>query len=281
MRVTIWGCRGSVATPGPETVRYGGNTPCVEVRLSDGMPVVLDAGTGIRQLGSKLGAESPPEIHLLLSHLHLDHLVGLGFFKPLFMPGVTVHMWGPQSPIETLESRIGRYLSPPLFPVQLKDLQANVTLHDVPDGPWQIGSATVMADPVSHQGPTLGYRIEENGRAFTYIPDHEPAIGVDLADVEQDWISGFRLAADTDLLLHDAQYSREEYVDHVGWGHSSIDHVVTLAKRAHARELVLFHHDPFHSDADLEVLQTEARRLWGSDGTAPVLAFEGWELDLG
>jgi phosphoribosyl 1,2-cyclic phosphodiesterase len=270
-----------VAAPGPDTVRYGGNTPCVEVRLVDGTPLVLDAGTGIRALGAKLNAERPPEIHLLLSHLHLDHLVGLGFFRPLFTPGLQVHMWGPQSPTETLEARISRYLSPPLFPVQLADLQADVTLHDVPEGSWEIGSARVLGDPVSHQGPTLGYRIEENGRALTYIPDHEPAIGVDLTDVEQDWISGFRLAADTDILLHDAQYTREEYIDHIGWGHSSIDHVVTLAKRAQARELVLFHHDPFHSDADLELLQIEARRLWGAQGTQPVLAFEGMQLDLG
>lgn len=280
MEVTVWGCRGSVASPGPDTVRYGGNTPCVEVKLSDGTPVVLDAGTGIRALGAKLQLEKPKEIHLLLSHLHLDHLVGLGFFRPLFIPGQKVHMWGPQSPVETLEARISRYLSPPLFPVQLADLQADVELHDVPDEPWQIGSATVLGDPVSHQGPTLGYRIEENGRALTYIPDHEPSIGMDLHDVEQDWISGFRLASETDVLLHDAQYSQEEYEAHVGWGHSSIDHVVTLAQRAHARELVLFHHDPFHSDADLEILEVEARRLWGSQGTAPVLAYEGMRLEL-
>jgi phosphoribosyl 1,2-cyclic phosphodiesterase len=281
MQVTIWGCRGSVAVSGPDTVRYGGNTPCVEVRLADGTPLVLDAGTGIRQLGAKLALEQPREIHLLLSHLHLDHLVGLGFFRPLFMPGIEVHLWGPQSPMETLEARISKYLSPPLFPVHLSDLQAEITLHDVPEESWQIGSARVLGDPVSHQGPTLGYRIEENGRALTYIPDHEPAVGVDLELVELDWISGFRLASETDVLLHDAQYSAEEYVDHIGWGHSSINQVVTLAKRAQARELVLFHHDPFHSDADLELLETEARRLWGAEGVAPVLAFEGMQLDLG
>jgi phosphoribosyl 1,2-cyclic phosphodiesterase len=270
-----------VAVSGPDTARYGGNTPCVEVRLADGTPIVLDAGTGIRALGAKLALERPPEIHLLLSHLHLDHLVGLGFFRPLFMPGIQVHLWGPQSPTETLEARISRYLSPPLFPVQLSDLQADVTLHDVPEDSWQIGSARVLGDPVSHQGPTLGYRVEENGRALTYIPDHEPAVGIDLDKVELDWISGFRLASEADVLLHDAQYSADEYIEHVGWGHSSINQVVTLAKRAQARALVLFHHDPFHSDDDLEVLETEARRLWGSDGVAPVLAFEGMRLDLG
>ena len=269
-----------MAAPGPETVRYGGNTPCVEVRLDDGTVIILDAGTGIRALGTKLQAEPPATIHLLLSHLHLDHLQGLGFFRPLFTKGLEIHLWGPPSPVDSLESRISRYLSPPLFPVQLSDLQARVTLHEIPDVPWQIGSATLVADPVSHQGPTLGYRIEDGGRSLTYIPDHEPSIGIDLATIGKDWISGFRLARDTDVLLHDAQYSEEEYQEHVGWGHSSINQVVTLAKRARARGWCCSTTIPFHTDEDLEVLEREAQRLWGADGTSPVLAFEGMELEL-
>jgi phosphoribosyl 1,2-cyclic phosphodiesterase len=279
MKATIWGCRGSVASPGPDTVRYGGNTPCVEVRLNDGAVIVLDAGTGIRALGARLAADPPPRIDLLLSHLHLDHLQGLGFFRPLFMPGLDIHLWGPRSPLDSLESRISRYLSPPLFPVQLSDLQALVTLHDIPDAPWQIGGATLVADLVSHKGPTLGYRIEEAGRCLTYIPDHEPGLGLDLATIGKDWISGFRLAAEADILVHDAQYSEAEYLEHRGWGHSSIAQVVTLARRCAVRRLVLFHHDPFHTDSDLEVLQAEAKVLWGGNGSGPELAFEGMVLD--
>jgi ribonuclease BN (tRNA processing enzyme) len=253
----------------------------VEVRLEDGTPIVLDAGTGVRALGAKLQAERPPEIHLLLSHLHLDHLVGLGFFRPLFASGMSVHLWGPPSPVDSLADRISRYMSPPLFPVQLSDLQADVTLHDVPEEPWQIGNARVTAELVSHQGPTLGYRIEENGRSLTYIPDHEPAMGMDLITVEQEWISGFHLAEHADVLLHDSQYTAAEYKQRVGWGHSSIEQVVTLARRASVRQLVLFHHDPFHTDADLEKLEVEARRLWGPDGDPPVLAYEGLQMEMG
>jgi phosphoribosyl 1,2-cyclic phosphodiesterase len=277
---TVWGCRGSVAAPGPDTLRYGGNTPCVEVRLDDGTVIILDAGTGIRALGAKLQSDPPARIHLLLSHLHLDHLQGLGFFRPLFVKGLEIHLWGPRSPVDSLESRISRYLSPPLFPVQLSDLQALLTLHEIPEEPFAIGSARLVADPVSHQGPTLGYRIEDGERSLTYIPDHEPSLGIDLTTIGQDWISGFRLASGTDVLLHDAQYSEEEYADHVGWGHSSIRQVVTLAQRASVGRLVLFHHDPFHTDADLEVLEREAQRLWGGVGTSPVLAFEGMKLEL-
>lgn len=282
MRATVWGCRGSVAAPGPETIRYGGNTPCVEVRTAGGGILILDAGTGIRALGIQLAQETPSRVDLLLSHLHLDHLVGLGFFAPLFQKNVEVHVWGPRSPVESLQERIARYLSPPLFPVRLTDMPSLVELHDVPEQAWSIGSVTLRADSVSHNGPTLGYRIEEDGRSLTYIPDHEPAMGgMDLESIETEWISGFGLATGADVLLHDAQYTHEEYGSHVGWGHSSLPQVVTLARRAGVGRLVLFHHDPLHTDEYLEtVMLAEARRLWGDGGTAPELAYEGMELAL-
>lgn len=276
----VWGCRGSLPAPGPETLRYGGNTACVEVRLADGTLVILDAGTGIRKLGLKLQGEQPRQVHLLLSHLHLDHLVGLGFFPPLFTKGVEIHVWGPRSPLDTLGERISRYLSPPLFPLHLADAQSRLQLHDVPEQGWTIGGATVLADLVSHSGPTLGFRIEENGASLAYIPDHEPAKGVDLASLEPDWISGYSLMAGVDVLLHDAQYTPEEYQQRVGWGHSSIEQVVTVARRSGAKQLILFHHDPVHSDDQLELMLEEARRLWGTAGKPPILAFEGMELDV-
>lgn len=280
MRATIWGCRGSLAAPGRETLRYGGNTACVEVRLNDGSLVILDAGTGIRPLGLKVQAEQPREVHLLLSHLHLDHLVGLGFFPPLFTNGVDIHVWGPRSPLDTLEARISRYLSPPLFPIHLSDAQSRLQLHDVPDGSWSIGGATLLADHVSHSGPTLGFRIEESGASLAYIPDHEPAMGIDLANMEPEWISGYALMAGVDVLLHDAQYTQDEYLQRIGWGHSSIEQVVTLARRSGVKQLILFHHDPKHSDADLELMEAHAWRLWGESGKRPILAHEGMKLDL-
>jgi len=281
VRARVWGCRGSLAAPGPDTLRYGGNTSCVAVELHSGQTLVLDAGTGMRPLGVALEAASVGEVHVLLSHLHLDHLQGLGFFRPLFRAGVEVHIWGPPSPVQHLSDRIGAYLSPPLFPVRLADIPSNVTFHDAPQEGVTIGTATVTASLVTHQGPTVGYRIEEAGRALAYLPDHEPSLGgTDLASQPADWISGYAVASGVDVLLHDAQYGDDEYPHHVGWGHSSIGHVVAFARKADVGQLVLFHHDPYHTDDELEALVAEARALWG-DGGGPVCgAWEGMEITL-
>src|SRR5436190_6826232 len=145
MRVTVWGCRGSVATPGAETVRYGGNTSCVEVSLDDGAVIVLDAGTGIRPLGQELLTRAARRITVLLTHLHLDHLEGLRFFGPLFDPEAQVDIWGPPSPVSSLQERIARSFSPPLFPLDLRSVPAEVTFHDVPRQPWAIDGASLTA----------------------------------------------------------------------------------------------------------------------------------------
>jgi phosphoribosyl 1,2-cyclic phosphodiesterase len=279
VKARVWGCRGSLATPGPDTLRYGGNTSCVEVRV-DGSVIVLDAGTGIRPLGLLLERERVPEVHILLSHLHMDHLQGLGFFKPLFDREVAVHVWGPSSPTRSLADRIATYLSPPLFPVSVSELPSQLTFHDAPDTPWTVGAATITAVNVAHQGPTLGFRIEEDGRSLAYIPDHEPSAGVDLRTLGPDWISGSQLADAVDVLLHDSQYSEDEYPRHIGWGHCSIEHVVTFAQLTAVKRLVLFHHDPLHTDDALDALCARARQLWDGDEGAVDLAYEGMEIDL-
>jgi phosphoribosyl 1,2-cyclic phosphodiesterase len=260
-------------------VRYGGNTSCVELRLSDGSIIVLDAGTGIRPLGTKLGREQPETIHLFLTHLHIDHLEGLGFFKPCWSNETDLHIWGPPSPIRTLEERIARYLSPPLFPVQLSEIPARITFHDVPDEAWEIGPAICMAQPVSHPGPTVGYRLSENGRSLAYIPDHEAGFGLDLS-VAPEWMSGYALAEGVDFLLHDSQYGEDEYAARVGWGHSSVAQAVAFAQTTNAGRLVMFHHDPEHDDDALELLVSRAGELWTGGGAPPVLAYEGMELDV-
>src|ERR687887_470020 len=160
MRATIWGCRGSVPTPGPETVRYGGNTSCVEVALGDGVVLVLDAGTGIRDLGLELQERGTRKIRLLLTHLHLDHLEGLRFFAPMWDERVTLDIWGPPSPLLSLRERIARSFSPPLFPVDLGDVPARVTFHDVPRQRWTVEGVALSAHLVVHPGPTVGFRIE-------------------------------------------------------------------------------------------------------------------------
>jgi phosphoribosyl 1,2-cyclic phosphodiesterase len=280
MHATVWGCRGSIASPGAETVRYGGNTPCIEVRPEDGPLIVLDAGTGIRRLGVACEREGVREVHLLLTHLHLDHVEGLGFFVPLWSGEVDLHVWGPGSPVANLASRIARYLSPPLFPVELKDAPGTITFHDAPGQEWEIGSVRLRAQPIVHPGPTIGYRLKENGRSLAYLTDHEPALVGELGSRPPDWISGFSLAEGVDILLHDAQFTEREYESKIGWGHSSVAHAVEFARLSQAGRLVLFHHDPAHSDADLDRLGERARELWGDGQVAPEVAFEGMHLQL-
>jgi phosphoribosyl 1,2-cyclic phosphodiesterase len=280
MEVRVWGCRGSVAAPGPETVKYGGNTSCVEVRLSSGQVLVLDAGTGMRPLGVEMTANGCPEIHILLSHLHLDHLQGLGFFRPLFNPDLEIHIWGPPSPVQPLSDRIAMYLSPPLFPVHLDDVPARLTFHDATEDVVPVGSATMRSGKVLHQGPTVGYRIEEHGLSLAYVPDHEPSLGPSLATSEPEWMSGYDIARDADVLLHDAQYRDHEYHDHVGWGHSALADTVQFASKAGVQNLVLFHHDPYHTDDELETLLTEARRIWPWADDQICLASEGMTIAL-
>jgi phosphoribosyl 1,2-cyclic phosphodiesterase len=256
MRVTFWGTRGSIASAGPATARYGGNTASVQVMGGDGTCVVLDAGTGIRSLGYELEG-GIDRIDILLSHLHMDHIQGLGFFGPLFEPGLEVHVWGPRSATLDLHGRLARYFSPPLFPVTLRDLPSRVELHNAPEVPTAIGGLLVTSATVIHPGPTVGYRIEEDGASLAYLPDHEPALGpIGLPD-DPAWISGFDLAADASLLVHDTQYFPDERAARVGWGHSSTLEVAAYARRTGARRVVCFHHDPAHDDLTIDRLVSE------------------------
>jgi phosphoribosyl 1,2-cyclic phosphodiesterase len=229
----------------------------VEVRSADGATLILDAGTGIRRLGTTLSGAA--RIDILLSHLHADHIQGLGFFAPLFEAGREVHIWGPRSATMDLRSRLARYLSAPLFPVHLRELPSQLTLHDVPLTGFEISGIRVEAALVMHPGPTLAYRLIEQGQILVYMSDHEPALGDTHLPARAEWISGMALAAGADLLIHDSQYTDAEYADHVGWGHSSIDQTVAFAERAGVRRLITFHHDPSHSDADLETMHSVAR----------------------
>lgn len=254
MKLTLWGTRGSLATPGPETMRYGGNTSCAEVRTSNGTVLILDAGTGIRRAGAAIGKETS-RVDILLTHLHMDHIQGLGFFAPLYIPGFEVHIWGPPSATLDLRARLSRYLSPPLFPVRLRDLPCDLRLHDVvSDRHFSIRDLEIHAALVCHPGPTVGYRVSHAGRSVVYLPDHEPALGGSNFPNEVEWTSGTDLAANADLLIHDAQYTSDQYAAHVGWGHSTIDQAFAFARLTGAKCLVPFHHDPDHSDEDLDRL---------------------------
>jgi phosphoribosyl 1,2-cyclic phosphodiesterase len=281
VRAVVRGCRGSLATPGQRTLRRGGNTSCVEVRLEDGTLLILDAGTGIRELGVELAARSNGPIHILLTHLHLDHLEGLGFFVPLWQPNTDLHIWGPHSAVEPLRARIARFLAPPFFPVLLADAPSKIAFHDVPPEPWTIGAATITAHPILHPGPTVGYRVEADGGVLAYLPDHEPFLGGELHHRAIDWISGFDLAYEADVLMHDSQYTEAEYPAKVGWGHSSVEQAVEFARVTGARQLLLFHHDPLHDEQQLDALEARARELWAGRGAPPTLAVEGSHHVLG
>jgi phosphoribosyl 1,2-cyclic phosphodiesterase len=275
MRLTVWGCRGTLASPGPETVRYGGQTSCIAVHLDDGTLVILDAGTGIRPLGMSLGGRHPRRVDLLITHLHTDHIEGLRFFSPFWDPTVEFRVWGPPAPLRTLEQRMAPFFSPPYFPVHLRDVPSRPEFRDTPAEPWRIGSAVVSAELVKHPGPAVGYRIEDGGRILAYLPDHEPALGADLATIQSEWISGLCLARGADLLLHDAQYTQAEYDERVGWGHSTPAHALTFAERAGSKRLALFHHDPLHTDDQLEAMLAEAGRLPVAGSIGVELASEG------
>jgi phosphoribosyl 1,2-cyclic phosphodiesterase len=279
MQLKIWGCRGSVPSPGPTTVVCGGNTSCVELSLDDGTVLVLDAGTGIRDLGDDLVERGVRRIHLLLTHLHLDHVEGLRFFAPLFDPKVTLDVWGPASTVGSLEDSIARTFSPPLFPIDLGVVPAQVAFHDAPRQPWNLESALVTAALVVHPGPTLGYRIEADGSSIAYLPDHEPAL-TGIEERPSDWISGAAIAEGVDVLLHDAQYFEDEYEQRIGWGHSSVSDTIAYAQALGVGRLVLFHHEPHHSDEVLSGLEERAQDLIRQDGGRSTLAREGMVVEF-
>jgi ribonuclease BN (tRNA processing enzyme) len=257
MRVTLLGTRGSMPAPGRATAHYGGNTPSVAVRASDGTQLVLDAGTGICRLVGDI-PQGTSRIDILLTHLHMDHIQGLGFFGPLYHPEIAIHIWGPASSTLPLDSRLVRYLSPPLFPVHLHDLPS-VTCHDVPGPAFEIGPFRIRAQLVCHPNTAVGYRIETDGAVLAYLPDHEPALGLRNGDwPEPEWTSGHALAKGADLLIHDAQFTDEQYAQRVGWGHSTYRQAFEFATRVGAKRMVLFHHDPSHDDATLERMLEQA-----------------------
>jgi phosphoribosyl 1,2-cyclic phosphodiesterase len=271
-----------VPAPGPETMHYGGNTSCVEVTLSDGSTLILDAGTGIRNLGLALVPAGKP-INVLLTHLHLDHIQGLMFFAPLFRPECEIVIWGPASPESPLRDRIARYISAPLAPVEVRELPALVSFREADPVQWRLGSARVRTQAVNHRGPTLGYRIEDGDDVLCYIPDHEPGLGCPLDRCDDEWISGFDLARGASLLIHDCQYTDKEYPQHLGWGHSPLNDALSFARRVAADHVLLFHHDPLHSDDFLDSLSGEVVSRWQELGGEPArveLAAERRELSV-
>jgi phosphoribosyl 1,2-cyclic phosphodiesterase len=270
MNIRFWGTRGSIPSPGPSTVRYGGNTSCVEVRLEDGTLIILDAGSGIRPLGATLG---PCEAVLLLSHYHWDHIQGLPFFNSAYIPTSGIRIFGPEFEGQGPEEYLSGQMMTPYFPAAPSQMHGVLCFQTTPPEPFELGSATIRVARLSHPSVTLGYRIEERGSTFVYISDNE----VDIAPPEL--LEGIvELAAGADVLLHDCQYTEGEYVMRRNFGHSTPRQAVRVAREAGVHQLVTFHHDPSHSDEQVEALAEEGQALAGE--IPVVIAAEGDTISL-
>jgi len=248
MRIKLHGTRGAYPTSSRETQKLGGKTPCIEI-IEKNERLILDAGTGILNIDFDSYYTSV-RIDILLTHLHMDHIQGLGFFKPIFATNKEIHIWGPGGSSYTLKDRLNRFLSPPLFPVMLRDIPSKLVIHELPNEPFKLGKFLITSKFVCHPGPTVGFRIQFGSKSVTYIPDHEPMLSSQHLFKEDNWISGFDLCKNTDLLVHDSQYSSGEYENKAGWGHCSMEIAAELSARARARRLVMFHHDPEQTDRD-------------------------------
>jgi phosphoribosyl 1,2-cyclic phosphodiesterase len=294
MKVTFWGTRGSVAAPGPDTTRFGGNTSCVEVRAGDEI-IVLDAGTGARALGFALMREfgnRPFTVNLFISHTHWDHIQGFPFFVPVFAPGVTIKIYGAPGQGQSLEKVLRGQMDSDYFPIALGDLAATIDVHEIRGADVTIGEVTVAATYLNHPGMNLAYRVSHAGRHLIYATDHEPyALTLDhvAGRGEEGRVFGERLdaavidfAREADLLIADAQYTDEEYAKRIGWGHSPLSATVALAAAAQVKSLALYHHDPIHSDEDVLRMERLAADLLASRGAAVrcFAAAEGQSLTL-
>jgi phosphoribosyl 1,2-cyclic phosphodiesterase len=262
-------------------VRYGGNTACVTVEVGDEPPIILDLGTGLRPLGHALearyGPGNPVEVTAFLTHLHWDHIIGLPFCAPLLREGGRMDVFGPLQEDGSLHEVIDRVVKPPFFPVQVKELQGKIEFYEVTDDVVPVGSAKVLVRRVPHVGTTLGFRIEAGSRSVAFVSDHQAPDDrneVDPAVLE--------LCDRADLVIHDAQYTEEEYRAKATWGHSTVSYAVHVAAEAGARQLALFHHDPRHTDDDIDRMLAEAQASDEAPRLDGVLAArEGLAIDLG
>lgn len=280
MRVTFFGVRGSLPTPGPSTVRYGGNTVCVEVRTADGTLIVLDAGTGMRELGNQLmRAPLPSTIHLLITHAHWDHIMGAPFFAPLWVKDthIRVHPFSPHA-----AQQFGRMVmfDGEHFPVRAQDIPSRLEQAEVAEGKKRIGSALVSRIALNHPGGSDGFRIDDDdGSSLCYLTDNELSPpGAQVTDRK----TLARFAAGTGLLIHDAQYLQSDLPAKSGWGHSVIDEVLELGREAEARVLALHHHDPERHDQALDRIAHSSTEWAAAHAPAmrPLVASEGLTLEL-
>jgi len=269
-RLKFWGVRGSTPAPGPDTVEFGGNTSCIEIRAK-GELIILDAGTGLRLLGKQLAEEfkeQPLNLTLLLTHTHWDHIQGLPFFWPVYQPQNRVRILGFEGARHGLSSVLSSQMENPYFPVTLRELPANLQIEELKEMKFSVGRVRVEACFANHPGICVGYRLWTGEASIAYFPDNEPHYATEGPDVKAatEYAQGqerriISFLRGVDILIMDAQYTREEYEQHRGWGHACLDDVVSLALKAEVKKLFLFHHDPDHDDAKIAEMADYARKL--------------------
>jgi diguanylate cyclase (GGDEF)-like protein len=285
MYLRFWGTRGSIAAPGPKTAVFGGNTSCVEVRAADGTVIVLDCGTGARELGLHLARTMPQPIrlHLFIGHTHWDHIQGFPFFVPAFLPGVELNIYAPIGFQRSLEEAMAGQMEYSYFPVKLRELRSRIHYTELDEGFFRVGDVLVETQYLNHTAPTIAYRLSSEGATVAYVTDHEPfwsAAGrVSQHPGDERHIAFMRGA---DVVIHDAQYTEEEYRGKVGWGHSSAEYAVDVTLAADVGRLVLFHHDPVHDDEALARIEAMARARAAARGSRleVLAAREGLELEV-
>jgi len=284
MRVRFWGTRGSIAKAGPSTVRYGGNTSCVEVR-SAGTLLVLDCGTGVHGLGQALetARTGPLRGHILITHTHWDHIQGFPFFAPLLAEGDEWDVYAPRGFRDSVRDALAGQMQYTYFPVSLEQFAATLRFHDLVEGAFSIGDVRITAQYLNHPALALGYRLEADGVTVVYATDHEPH-SRELARGDAAALGGedrrhVEFLAGADLVIQDAQYTAAEYPEKVGWGHGTVESVVATARAAGARRLALFHHDPRRDDDAMDALVAAARAAAGA-GLEVLAAAEGLVLDV-
>ena len=292
----FWGTRGSVATPGPATVRYGGNTACVEVRTNAGEFIIFDSGTGIRELGLHLARQGGAvSAHLMLGHTHWDHISGFPFFTPLFVPGNHVVIYGARDQDRPLREVLAGQMHYTYFPVPLGDLRAKIDYSELEEGEIKIADTVVRTHYLNHTAVCMGYRVEADGVSVAYITDHEPygfsasnsGDGIIASGLRHGPIHGgdrrlIEFVRGVDLLIQDAQYTPEEYPARRNWGHGSSDYVTDIAVEAGVRRVALFHHEPTHTDEDIDrMVEVSCRRARAAGSQVEVFAAaEGKEIGL-
>jgi phosphoribosyl 1,2-cyclic phosphodiesterase len=257
MKITFWGTRGSIAAPGPETVIYGGNTTCVEVGLVSGQTVVIDAGTGMRLLGDAiLKRDGPADIHLLMTHVHWDHLMGFPFFGPLYDSSARIAVDGCRRGTESLKRIFST--ADGVWPIRFEDLKARIeSTHHLLHGRLQLADTLVEAHQLQHPQGGLGFKFSENSGTFVFLTDNELLETGWRGSTMKDFV---RFCRDADLLVHDCQYLPEEMDIHRGWGHSDLDSVAKLAAESGVKSLLLFHHDPWRTDQAVEDMVSRIRQ---------------------